>query len=160
MARIFDPALNQASTHHKLSRLQRRAPSSLQLNWVVDGNVAIPLLSPLSSFPTTQQPNPKSQGPPQWHHDVLAEKASTVMAFLKWQHPAARALLYDPALVVALFVPMEFAGGRFDRKSWRKHDATAWRRSSDGQLTDSGREKKKNGGGDEERWKGRKRDVL
>ncbi|MED6164957.1 hypothetical protein PIB30_095127 [Stylosanthes scabra] len=60
-------------------------------------------------FPTMQQSNLK----PQRHHDVLAKKASSTVAFMKWQHPAARSLLHDPAPVVALFIPAEFAGGRF-----------------------------------------------
>ncbi|XP_057732775.1 uncharacterized protein At4g14450, chloroplastic-like [Arachis stenosperma] len=103
---MSDPTQNHASAHHQPSRLQRRAPSSLQINRAVDWNVAIPLLSPLTSSPTTQQPDhPKPQDPPQRHHDSPAEKKTAAAAFMKWQHPAAP-FFYEPAPGVPSFVPV------------------------------------------------------
>uniref|UniRef100_A0A5B7AXC0 Uncharacterized protein n=1 Tax=Davidia involucrata TaxID=16924 RepID=A0A5B7AXC0_DAVIN len=94
------------------SRLQRRAPASIQIIPVSDWKVAIPLLSPLVS-----PSSPKS-------HDQMAEMKSSkeesikqhnhhhssnqvtepekTMVFKKWQHPAAP-FCYEPAPLVPFF---------------------------------------------------------
>ncbi|KAG5078266.1 hypothetical protein JHK82_056961 [Glycine max] len=80
------------------SRLQRRAPSSLQINRAVEWNVAIPLLSPLASSPTPIELKPP-QEPPQ------REPEKVTLSFKKWQHPAAP-FCYEPAPMVPPFVPV------------------------------------------------------
>ncbi|XP_060179650.1 uncharacterized protein At4g14450, chloroplastic-like [Lycium barbarum] len=72
------------------SRLQRRAPASIQINRSTDWNVAIPLLSPLITSP--EEGNLKSainriSNSSNKKEEVLPEKP--VMVFKKWQHPAA-----------------------------------------------------------------------
>lgn len=71
------------TTLQKPSRLQKRAPSSLQINRSIEWNVAIPLLSPLSSSPPPQLADTRpSQG-------VTAEPEKVIVTFKNWQHPAA-----------------------------------------------------------------------
>nr|XP_007144104.1 hypothetical protein PHAVU_007G129100g [Phaseolus vulgaris]ESW16098.1 hypothetical protein PHAVU_007G129100g [Phaseolus vulgaris] len=86
------------NNRHQPSRLQRRAPSSLQISRSLDWNVAIPLLSPLASSPPPLELKPP-QEPPQRE----AEKVS--VSFKKWQHPAAP-FCYEPAAIVPPFVPV------------------------------------------------------
>ncbi|KAI4317987.1 hypothetical protein L6164_025803 [Bauhinia variegata] len=87
------------------SRLQRRAPSSLQINRSCEWNVAIPLLSPLATSPTAveQKPAPKEDSRQQEarHQSAEAEK----VVFKTWQHPAAP-FCYEPASLVRPFVPV------------------------------------------------------
>ncbi|TKY53701.1 PH-1 protein [Spatholobus suberectus] len=80
------------------SRLQSRAPSSLQINRAVDWNVAIPLLSPLASSPPPPPPPQKEEPPQQRRQSAEPEK----VVFKKWQHPAAP-FCYEPASVVPPF---------------------------------------------------------
>ncbi|RZB85074.1 DNA repair protein RAD5B [Glycine soja] len=78
------------------SRLQSRAPSSLQINRTVEWNVAIPLLSPLVSSPP---PPPQKDEPPPPQQQRPPEK----VVFKKWQHPAAP-FCYEPPSLVPPFV--------------------------------------------------------
>ncbi|KAL2325884.1 hypothetical protein Fmac_024942 [Flemingia macrophylla] len=68
------------------SRLQSRAPSSLQINRAVNWNVAIPLLSPLASSPPP--PTPPQKEDPQLQPRRQSSEPEKVI-FTKWQHPAA-----------------------------------------------------------------------
>ncbi|CAJ2628002.1 hypothetical protein L195_g040164 [Trifolium pratense] len=85
------------------SRLQKRAPSSLQINRSLDWNVAIPLLSPLASSPPPQLPETR---PSQHNQGTTAEPEKVVVVtFKNWQHPAAP-FCYEPAPMVPPFVPV------------------------------------------------------
>ncbi|KAE9589762.1 hypothetical protein Lal_00021584 [Lupinus albus] len=84
---------------HQPSRLQKRAPSSLQINREVEWNVAIPLLSPLASSPPPLPVDTKPQEP------KPAETEKVTVTFKKWQHPAAP-FCYEPAPLVPSFVPV------------------------------------------------------
>ncbi|KAL2325081.1 hypothetical protein Fmac_024139 [Flemingia macrophylla] len=85
--------------HHQPSRLQRRAPSSLEINRGVQWNVAIPLLSPLASSPPPIEMDLKPpQEPPQ-------PEKPTSSSFKKWQHPAAP-FCCEPPPMVPPFVPV------------------------------------------------------
>ncbi|KAK2401913.1 hypothetical protein QL285_051474 [Trifolium repens] len=90
--------------NHQPSRLQKRAPSSLQINRSLDWNVAIPLLSPLASSPPPQSPDTRSS-----HHNqgtsAEPEKVVVVVTFKNWQHPAAP-FCYEQAPIVPPFVPV------------------------------------------------------
>lgn len=100
--------LQRNDNRQQPSRLQRRAPSSLQINRAVEWNVAIPLLSPLASSPppqplvTEQKP---SQDTSQRHHRGTSEPEKVVVSFKNWQHPAAP-FCYEPAPMVPPFVPV------------------------------------------------------
>ncbi|KAK7344005.1 hypothetical protein VNO77_13192 [Canavalia gladiata] len=86
------------NNRHQPSRLQRRAPSSLQINRAVEWNVAIPLLSPLASSPPPIELKPPQETPQR-------EPEKVTVSFKKWQHPAAP-FCYDPATMVPSFVPV------------------------------------------------------
>ncbi|KAH7522142.1 uncharacterized protein At4g14450, chloroplastic [Ziziphus jujuba] len=93
------------------SRLQRRAPASLQISPVSDWNIAIPLLSPLVS-PTSPKAiertvEIKSREEHRHHHQSAEPEkpAATAVAFKKWQHPAAP-FCYDKAPLIRPFVPV------------------------------------------------------
>ncbi|KAL3626398.1 hypothetical protein CASFOL_029947 [Castilleja foliolosa] len=86
------------SPRRKSSRLQRRAPASLQISPVTEWNVAIPLLSPLVQSPTSDF-NPtveikSSCSGGKKESAAAAEKPVVVMK--NWQHPAAP-FCYDAA---------------------------------------------------------------
>ncbi|OIT30129.1 PREDICTED: uncharacterized protein At4g14450, chloroplastic-like [Nicotiana attenuata] len=77
------------------SRLQRRAPASIQINRSTDWNVAIPLLSPLISSPTspdssnlTVEINSVCNKKVEVKEKPAAAAAAAVLVFKKWQHPA------------------------------------------------------------------------
>ncbi|KAF3456839.1 hypothetical protein FNV43_RR01493 [Rhamnella rubrinervis] len=98
-------------TRRPPSRLQRRAPASLQISPVSDWNIAIPLLSPLVS-PTspkavadrTVEIKSREEQRHHHHHDQNEEPKKQVV-FNKWQHPAAP-FCYEPtATLVRPFVP-------------------------------------------------------
>ncbi|CAK8572025.1 unnamed protein product [Lathyrus sativus] len=98
---MADPQRNKNNTHNQTSRLQKRAPSSLQINRSLDWNVAIPLLSPLASSPPPQPSHDLSQR----HQGTTAEPEKVVVTFKNWQHPAAP-FCYEPAPMVPPFVPV------------------------------------------------------
>ncbi|XP_054807949.1 uncharacterized protein At4g14450, chloroplastic [Prosopis cineraria] len=78
------------------SRLQMRAPSSLQVNRSCDWNVAIPLLSPLASSPppaklvapATEREEARQVDLSQQQQRQQGPEPEKVV-FKKWQHPAA-----------------------------------------------------------------------
>ncbi|XP_028780652.1 uncharacterized protein At4g14450, chloroplastic-like [Neltuma alba] len=85
------------------SRLQMRAPSSLQVNRSCDWNVAIPLLSPLASSPPPVKlgaPATEREEARQQQRQQGAEPEKVV--FKKWQHPAAP-FCYEPPSVAPPF---------------------------------------------------------
>ena len=87
------------SGQQQLSRLQRRAPSSLQINRSCDWNVAIPLLSPLATSPTAAELKPTvAREELARQPDPRAEPEKLV--FKTWQHPAAP-FCYEPASLVS-----------------------------------------------------------
>ncbi|KAM7485214.1 hypothetical protein LguiA_001223 [Lonicera macranthoides] len=78
------------------SRLQRRAPSSIQINPVTDWNVAIPLLSPLITSPSSpnRTAEAKSSNKEESRREHLqapapAPEKEKPVVYKKWQHPAA-----------------------------------------------------------------------
>nr|XP_009617952.1 uncharacterized protein At4g14450, chloroplastic-like [Nicotiana tomentosiformis] len=83
---------NFSGDRRQPSRLQRRAPASIQINRSTDWNVAIPLLSPLISSPTSPDSNNLTAA----INSVCSKKvevkekpaAAAVLVFKKWQHPA------------------------------------------------------------------------
>ncbi|KAI3459473.1 hypothetical protein Pfo_016136, partial [Paulownia fortunei] len=77
------------------SRLQRRAPASIQINPVTDWNVAIPLLSPLVQSPNNLTAEIKSCSNSD-KESVAAAAEKPVVVMKKWQHPAAP-FCYEPA---------------------------------------------------------------
>ncbi|OIW01437.1 hypothetical protein TanjilG_11155 [Lupinus angustifolius] len=81
------------------SRLQSRAPSSLQINRNVNWNVAIPLLSPLASSPPPL--DLKAEEPPHPPPRRQSGEQEKVV-FKKWQHPAAP-FCYEPPKAVPRF---------------------------------------------------------
>lgn len=87
------------------SRLQRRAPS-LQISAPVSNwNVAIPLLSPLATSPTSPKlVNDRAAETKPREDPRLQGAEAEKVAFKKWQHPAAP-FCYEPAPRVRPFVP-------------------------------------------------------
>ncbi|XP_052188312.1 uncharacterized protein At4g14450, chloroplastic-like [Diospyros lotus] len=85
------------------SRLQRRAPASIQISPVRDWNAAIPLLSPLITSPTARDPTAEIRSCNNQNQATEAEKPAVM--FKKWQHPAAP-FSYEPAPLM----PFVFAG--------------------------------------------------
>ncbi|CAI9277743.1 unnamed protein product [Lactuca saligna] len=77
------------------SRLQRRAPASIQVTPVGHWNVAIPLLSPLVLSPevkTNCVENMKEECRRVVNSDnnkIASEAEKTPIVYKKWQHPAA-----------------------------------------------------------------------
>ncbi|XP_062108135.1 uncharacterized protein At4g14450, chloroplastic-like [Humulus lupulus] len=107
MAEVSRPS-SVPGTHRQPSRLQRRAPASLQISPVSDWNVAIPLLSPLVS-PSSPKAldrtvDNKSRDD---HHQRLRQSSEPEkpIVFKKWQHPAAP-FCYDSTPLVRPFVPV------------------------------------------------------
>ncbi|KAK8507254.1 hypothetical protein V6N13_070042 [Hibiscus sabdariffa] len=86
------------------SRLQRRAPASLQISPVSSWNIAIPLLSPLASSPPSidrREESPSQEQPPRQSQKTEPEK----LVFKMWQHPAAP-FCHEPAQLLPSFVPV------------------------------------------------------
>ncbi|KAL8210272.1 hypothetical protein R6Q57_007004 [Mikania cordata] len=75
------------------SRLQRRAPASIQVTPVSQWSAAIPLLSPLATFPEVRRNSCINNSMPE------PEKAPVV--YKNWQHPAAP-FFYEPAPALTL----------------------------------------------------------
>ncbi|CDO99193.1 unnamed protein product [Coffea canephora] len=99
---------NSSGNRSQPSRLQRRAPASIQINRVTDWNVAIPLLSPLITSPTspgstdlTAEIKSRSGGGVEESEkkEKLQPGVSAATSFKKWQHPAAP-FCYEPAPLV------------------------------------------------------------
>lgn len=95
-----------AKSRTQKSRLQRRAPASIQVTPVSNWNVAIPLLSPLITSPDAKRncveviEDEHRRGVNCDNKSVLeAEKAPIVCK--KWQHPAAP-FYYEPATTTVL----------------------------------------------------------
>ncbi|GLT78702.1 hypothetical protein SLA2020_502300 [Shorea laevis] len=93
------------ATGRQPSRLQRRAPTSLQIRPPASSwNVAIPLLSPLASSPKASERFAEREEPRQdqrQNHTAEPEK----LVFKTWQHPAAP-FCSEPAPFHS-FVPVE-----------------------------------------------------
>lgn len=85
---MADAQRNRSSviSRRQSTRLQSRAPSSLQINRAVEWNVAIPLLSPLASSPPPPPLPVKREEPPQQQR---RQSDPEKIVFKKWQHPAA-----------------------------------------------------------------------
>ncbi|CAN4091175.1 unnamed protein product [Withania somnifera] len=93
---------HRASTARNPSRLQRRAPASIQINRSTDWNVAIPLLSPLITSPEEGAGNLKSAINRISNTKEEVKKEVTekpVIVFKKWQHPAAP-FCHEPAPLI------------------------------------------------------------
>lgn len=90
------------------SRLQRRAPASLQINPVSSWNVAIPLLSPLVPSPPSidRRIAEKREDPPRQEQLRQSQtKEPEKLVPKTWKHPAAP-FCYEPAPLVPPFVPV------------------------------------------------------
>ncbi|XVE81790.1 hypothetical protein DITRI_Ditri15bG0094200 [Diplodiscus trichospermus] len=90
------------------SRLQRRAPASLQINPVSSWNVAIPLLSPVASSPPSidRRTTEKREEPPRQEQQRPSQGTEPEkIVFKMWQHPAAP-FSYKPSSLVPSFVPV------------------------------------------------------
>ncbi|PON32321.1 hypothetical protein PanWU01x14_362290 [Parasponia andersonii] len=88
------------------SRLQRRAPASLQISPVSDWNVAIPLLSPLASPSSSPKALDRTaENKSREDQRRLVAEPDKPIVFKKWQHPAAP-FCYEPAPLVRPFVPV------------------------------------------------------
>ncbi|XP_030512992.1 uncharacterized protein At4g14450, chloroplastic-like [Rhodamnia argentea] len=109
---MADKTRSVAGGRRQSSRLQRRAPASLQIaspasqQW----NVAIPLLSPLAASPTSPPTRlaDRSSAPAKPREDPRAAadpEKKPVLAFKKWQHPAAP-FCYEPGPLKPSFVPV------------------------------------------------------
>uniref|UniRef100_A0A7N0US15 Uncharacterized protein n=1 Tax=Kalanchoe fedtschenkoi TaxID=63787 RepID=A0A7N0US15_KALFE len=98
-------ATTRGGSQRQPSRLQRRAPASININPVKEWNVAIPLLSPLTS-PVDRSLEIKMREQEQKKQNKNTNSNSTSNSssqgmeidkpvFKKWQHPAAP-FGYDP----------------------------------------------------------------
>ncbi|KAK6914061.1 hypothetical protein RJ641_021382 [Dillenia turbinata] len=94
------------SNRKQPSRLQRIAPASIQITPVSDWKVAIPLLSPLATSPSSPPRNLtaeiKSKESGQNQQSLPADQKPV---FKKWQHPAAP-FCYESAPLMPPFVPV------------------------------------------------------
>ncbi|KAK9068181.1 hypothetical protein SSX86_012292 [Deinandra increscens subsp. villosa] len=82
-----------AKSRRQPSRLQRRAPASIQVTPASQWNAAIPLLSPLIVSPDVNRicvVNSENKVVP------LPEPEKGPIVYKKWQHPAAP-FFYEPA---------------------------------------------------------------
>ncbi|KAK6929811.1 hypothetical protein RJ641_003905 [Dillenia turbinata] len=100
------------SNRRQSSRLQRRAPASIQITPVSDWKVAIPLLSPLATSPSSPPRNLTSEikskeisQSQQSFSAAAAAAADQKPVFKKWQHPAAP-FCYESAPLMPPFVPV------------------------------------------------------
>ncbi|XP_021752039.1 uncharacterized protein At4g14450, chloroplastic-like [Chenopodium quinoa] len=88
------------------SRLQRRAPASIQVHRPTDWNVAIPLLSPLASSPPSINRALEIESSASQTTSSRPDQTKPVV-FKKWQHPAAP-FCYDSAPSLAPFGSCRF----------------------------------------------------
>ncbi|KAL3334697.1 hypothetical protein AABB24_031095 [Solanum stoloniferum] len=99
------PLISSSGDRRQPSRLQRRAPASIQVDRVTDWNVAIPLLSPLITSPTSPESDNLKAAINTFSSSVHKEEVKKehtekpVMVFKKWQHPASP-FCYEPAPLV------------------------------------------------------------
>ncbi|XP_021899549.1 uncharacterized protein At4g14450, chloroplastic-like [Carica papaya] len=92
------------TTQRQPSRLQRRAPASLKISPAAAWNVAIPLLSPLASSPSSEDRIcRKTEAKPR--EESRQEQQHEKPVFKKWQHPAAP-FCYEPVPLIRPFVPV------------------------------------------------------
>ncbi|XP_044497947.1 uncharacterized protein At4g14450, chloroplastic-like [Mangifera indica] len=82
---MAEPSRNKTATQP--SRLQRRRPASLQISPASSWNVAIPLLSPLASSPTSIDVAAEIKSRTESRQEQRRDGEKPV--FKKWQHPAA-----------------------------------------------------------------------
>ncbi|KAK1430416.1 hypothetical protein QVD17_13126 [Tagetes erecta] len=88
------------------SRLQRRAPASIQVTPVTNWNVAIPLLSPLITSPDAKRNCVDVSDDDRRvvncdNKSVVSETEKAPIVCKKWQHPAAP-FYYEPATTTLL----------------------------------------------------------
>ncbi|XAR57388.1 hypothetical protein NMG60_11025520 [Bertholletia excelsa] len=97
---MAETAKRSSVERRQLSRLQQRAPASVETSRSTDWKVAIPLLSPLVTSPTESDLAVaiRSCGNPQ-HQQIQVAEAEKPLVFNKWQHPAAP-FGYKPAPLV------------------------------------------------------------
>ncbi|MCD9642467.1 hypothetical protein HAX54_029303 [Datura stramonium] len=99
------PLISSSVDRRQPSRLQRRAPASIKIDRVTDWNVAIPLLSPLITSPTSPESDNLKAAINAFSSSVHKEEVrkehpdKPTMVFKKWQHPAAP-FCYEPAQLV------------------------------------------------------------
>lgn len=82
-----------STNNRKPSRLQRRAPASIQISPVSNWNVAIPLLSPVEK--TNRMSSSSKEESRRAAHTVVEPEKKPVV-YKKWQHPADP-FYYEPA---------------------------------------------------------------
>ncbi|KAK9059012.1 hypothetical protein SSX86_008784 [Deinandra increscens subsp. villosa] len=88
-----------AKSRTQLSRLQRRAPASIQVSPASNWNVAIPLLSPLATSPKRnciEISQEECRRAVNIDNKSLSESEKAPIVYKKWQHPAAP-FFYEPA---------------------------------------------------------------
>ncbi|KAK1418847.1 hypothetical protein QVD17_27994 [Tagetes erecta] len=83
------------------SRLQRRAPASIQVTPATQWNVAIPLLSPLVTSPEVKRNCVNSNSNSNSDNRIVSEPEKVPIVCKKWQHPAAP-FYYEPAPMMFL----------------------------------------------------------
>ncbi|XP_021722031.1 uncharacterized protein At4g14450, chloroplastic-like [Chenopodium quinoa] len=86
---------SSSNRRRQSSRLQRRAPASIQVLRPTDWNVAIPLLSPLASSPPSINRTVEIDSSASQTTSSRAEQTKPIV-FKKWQHPAVP-FCYDSA---------------------------------------------------------------
>ncbi|XP_058072529.1 uncharacterized protein At4g14450, chloroplastic-like [Magnolia sinica] len=99
---MADTAKNSGESRRHQSRLQRRAPASIQVdpasNYASGWKIAIPLLSPVT-VPEDQTVGVSREESQQDRQSSTVEKPK----IRSWQHPAAP-FYYGPAPIVPAFV--------------------------------------------------------
>lgn len=96
---------DNSGSRHQPSRLQRRRPASLQISPASSWNVAIPLLSPLATSPTTTNNKDLTMRVESRQEQRSAEGDKPVV-FKKWQHPAAPFCYESAPIKASFFVPV------------------------------------------------------
>ncbi|KAJ0483645.1 hypothetical protein HanIR_Chr13g0667031 [Helianthus annuus] len=95
-------ANESVKTRSQLSRLQRRAPASIQVTPVTQWNAAIPLLSPLVTSPEVKKNCVNNNSEQECRrvvnsdNKISPEPEKGPVVYKKWQHPAAP-FYYEPA---------------------------------------------------------------
>ncbi|XP_051127969.1 uncharacterized protein At4g14450, chloroplastic-like [Andrographis paniculata] len=89
---MADAHRKTSASRRQPSRLQRRAPASIQISPATEWNVAIPLLSPLVQSPTAANPTPEMKlcsGAGSSKEAPAPAPENPAVVAKKWQHPAA-----------------------------------------------------------------------